>query len=255
MPNPDLRPDNRAQSMLYYGGPVISNVKIVSVIWGPNVNKTTVAQIGGFLGALVNSTFIDQLAQYDTNVTAVNGKPGTNQVIGRGTYKGQTMITPRNTALKLTDAQIQTELKLQIAAGKLPKADLNTLYMIFFPASITISSYGTSCVAFDAYHSSSSATVTASNLFYGVMPDCGGGFGQMTITTSHETAEAISDAIPTPGSHPAFPQAWNTSKGYEIGDLCQNTQSTLTAAGKTYAVQEVFLNSTKKCGTAKFTSP
>jgi len=254
-PSPGDRAVNDAQTMLYYGGPVIANVRIVSVIWGPNVNRTTAARIGPFLGAVVNSTYIDQLAQYATNRTAVNGQAGTNQKIGRGAYRGQFMIMPKNASPSLTDAAIQTEIRQQIAAGKLPAADLNTLYMIYFPFNVTITSFGKSCVAFAAYHSSSSGAVSTSNLFYGVMPDCGGGFADMTISSSHEIAEAVTDAIPTPGSKPVYPQAWNTSTGYEIADLCQGTKTTLTGAGKNYSVQQVFLNSTGKCGTGKFTSP
>ena len=147
-------------------------------------------------------------------------------------------------------------MKAQIAAGKLPAANLNTLYMIYFPPGITITlGGGQSCSSFGAYHEAVSSTVTPNNVFYGVMPDCGGGFATITVVSSHEFAEAISDAIPTPGTHPAYPQAWNTANGYEIGDLCEGHDTTLTGAGETYTVQEVFTNSTNACATGKFTSP
>ena len=245
-----------AKTMLYYAGPVIAKVKIVSVMWGGAVNATTKAKVGAFLKAIVNSTFLDQLKQYSTNIVGVNGMQGTNQTIVRGSYAGQVVITPSNTSKTLTDAQVQTELLAQIAAGHLPAANLNTLYMIYFPSSITINLGGSlSCQAFGAYHSATSASVTPSNVFYGVMPDCGGGFNTTTLVTSHEFAEAVSDAIPTPGTNPAFPQAWNTSNGYEIGDLCQGTSSTLTTTKRSYVVQEIFTNSTNACATGKFTSP
>ena len=254
LPKPALRSTGTPR-MLYYGGPVLSHVKIVSVIWGSGVNATTVSKIGGFLGAVADSTFLDQLAEYGTNLTGTNGHAGTNQKIGRGRYIGQFTIVPRNTSRKLTDGAIQAELRAQIAAGKLPKADLNTLYMTYFPANVSITSFGKSCVAFGAYHSASSSTVTPGNLFYGVMPDCGRGFADLTMTSSHEIAEAVSDAIPTPGSHPAYPQAWNTSDGYEIADLCEGTRAALKTAGQSYAVQRVYLNSVRKCGGGTFTSP
>ncbi len=245
-----------AGKMLYYAGPVIANVKAVAVIWGAHVNPTTVKQIPGFLKAITNSTFIDQLKQYDTNITGVNGMGGTDQFIGRGSFVGEYTITPKNTATRLSDAQVQTELEGQIAAGKLPAADLNTLYLIYFPRNVTITAFGmTSCVAFGAYHSSVSASATPSNVFYTVEPDCGLGFASQTVISSHELAEAVSDAIPTPGSHPAYPQAWNTSNGSEIGDLCQAYKGRLTAGAVGYSVQEVFLNSTNACGKGNFTSP
>lgn len=246
-----------AATMLYYGGPVIANVKIVAVMWGPTVRKTTSRGLSAYFKAMVNSTYIDQLSQYSTvGITGVNGKPGTNQTITRGTYTGKFVITPTNTAKTLTDAQVQAELMAQITGGHLPAADLNTLYMIYFPSGITITLGGSrSCLSFGAYHEAVSSTVTPNNIFYGVMPDCGGGFASVTNVSSHEFAEAISDAIPTPGSHPAFPQAWNDANGNEIGDLCQGHNATLTAAGQTYTVQEIFTNSTNACATGNFTSP
>src|SRR5580698_9807494 len=45
-------------AMEYWGGPVFSNVKVVSVMWGPNVNSQTVAGMPGFLSAIVNSTYV-----------------------------------------------------------------------------------------------------------------------------------------------------------------------------------------------------
>ena len=259
---PNLRPvvpaaAPAAKTMLYYGGPVISTVKVVAVMWGSKVPKTTTSRISPFFRAIVNSTYIDQLAQYSTvGITGVNGRPGTNQTIARGSYSGKFVITPANKSTTLTDGDLQTELKAQIASGKLPAADLNTLYMMYFPSGITITLGGSqSCVAFGAYHEAVSSTVTPSNIFYGVMPDCGGGFGSITVASSHEFAEAITDAIPTPGSNPAFPQAWNDANGNEIGDLCEGHDTTLTAAGQVYTIQEMFTNSTNACAKGKFTSP
>ena len=244
-------------TMLYYGGPVISQVKVVVVLWGGGVPKTTTSAIAPFFKAIANSTYIDQFAQYSTvGITGVNGKPGTNQTIVRGSLRGKFKIRPINTSKTLTDGDVQTELKAQIASGALPAADLNSLYMMYFPADISISLGGSrSCVAFGAYHEAVSATVTPSNIFYGVMPDCGGGFASITVASSHEFAEAVTDAIPTPGTHPAFPQAWNDANGSEIGDLCEGRDTTLTAAGQVYTVQEIFTNSTNACAKGKFTSP
>ena len=245
-----------AATMLYYGGPVIASVKVVVVIWGDGVAKTTTSQIAPYFKGMVNSTYVDQLVQYSTNITGVNGHPGTDQTITRGTFHGKFKIVPINTSKNLTDKEIRKELKAQIAAGALPPASLNSLYMIYFPPDISISLGSLkSCVAFGAYHEAVSPTVTHSNIFYGVMPDCGGGFNAATIVSSHEFAEAITDAIPTPGTHPAYPQAWNTVNGSEIGDLCEGDITTLTAGAEVYQVQEVFTNNTNACGTGSFHSP
>lgn len=247
---------SRASTMLYYGGPVISAASVKVVFWGNSVAAATVRQAGPFLKAVAASTYTDQLAQYATKgVTGIGGHTGT-QTIGRGTYLGQTVITPSNTATTLADSAIRRELLHQITIGKLPPRTPNTLYMVFFPASITITLGGSvSCQAFGAYHEAAPGRAGATNLFYGVMPDCGGGFGAISVATSHEYAEAVTDAIPTPGSNPAYPQAWNTSNGYEIGDLCEGHNATLTAGAVTYTVQEVFDAKTNACKTGNFSSP
>ncbi len=244
--------------MEYFGGPVLASVKVVSVMWGPNVNHQTVNGMPGFLSAIVNSTYVDQMSIYDTNLNGVNGHKGTHQNITRGTFLGQVQITPQNQNTQLTDKDIHKELKYQISIGALPAQDQNTLYMIYFPSNIVINLDGMlSCQSFGAYHFAVNDTKWAKlkNIYYGVMPDCGYSFNDHTIVSSHEYAEATTDAIPTPGSNPAWPQAWNTSNGYEVGDLCEGTQGTLTAGATTYYVQEIYLNNIAGCGTANFTSP
>ena len=244
--------------MLYYGGTVSSNVKVVSVIWGSNVNSQTVATMPGFLKALPNSTFMDLMKEYHTtHVHAVDGHKSSRQTISRGTFISQVQITPQNTSLNLTDKQIQEELRDQIAIGALPPNDLNTLYMIYFPDDITITLDGlTSCSSFGAYHFAiHDLKESKNNVFYGVMPGCSYSLQSHEIVSAHEFAEATTDNIPTPGSSPAYPQAWNNSAGYEIGDLCEGTQGTLTTKKNTYYVQQIYLNSLSGCSTGNYTSP
>ncbi len=251
-------PSGTTGQMNWYGGPVFSKVNVVSVIWGSSVNSQTVATMPGFLAAIVNSTFQDQLGQYSTaGLTSVDGKHHGKQTIARGTFTSQVQITPHNTSTNLTDADIHTELKYQIANGVLPSQTKNTLYMIYFPSNVSITLDGlTSCVQFGAYHFATNDKKPAkNNIYYGVMPDCGYTLEDHEIISAHEFAEATTDNVPTPGSNPAYPQAWNNASGYEIGDLCEGTQGKLTAGSTTYWVQQVYLNSTANCSTGNYTSP
>jgi hypothetical protein len=251
-----VMPQLAAGSMKYFGGNVIGNAKVVSVIWGPNVQSATVAGIPGFTTALVNSSYVDQLTQYDTFLNAQDGRPGTQQHIARGTFVGQVQITPFNTGLNLTNDQVVKELKRQIRKGYLPPQDPDMLYMVYFPQNVTITLDGLqSCRDFGAYHfASNDRKMKPNNIYYSVEPDCGYNFNTITYIAAHEFVEAVTDAIPTPGSNPSFPQAWNDANGYEIGDLCGNSGQ-LVAGAKSYTVTQYFMNTTGACSTGNYTSP
>ncbi|MFL5236261.1 MAG: hypothetical protein ACJ8EL_01390 [Rhizomicrobium sp.] len=247
-----------ASDMNYYGGSVFSSVKLVSVIWNKDVLQNTKDQIPLFSAAIVDSTYVDKMAEYKTKgVHAINGHKSTNQTIHRGTYLGQVQLKPHNTSNQLSDADVQKEIKRQIADGVLPPRDPNTLYMIYFPSNISINLDGLiSCQSYGAYHFSTNQAKIAkkSNVFYSVEPECNSGFGFLTFAASHEYAEATTDNVPTPGSNPDFPQAWNDSAGYEIGDKCSG-QGTLTSSGGSWEVTQYYLNSLHGCSTGNYTSP
>ncbi|MBI3551432.1 MAG: hypothetical protein HY077_02840 [Elusimicrobia bacterium] len=241
-------------NLLYYGGPVISKARVTAVFWGPSVPSETQEKIGPFFSNILDSAYMDWLSEYDTNGTAVDGRAGTHQHIGRGSYAGSATIAPNNASTDLMDADVQAELESQIAAGKLPPSDDNTLYMVYFPAGINITIEGQrSCSAFCAYHEGFK-TKSGKSIFYGIMPVCGGfgcGFGgafdNMSIVSSHEAIEAITDPFPTPGDKPAYPQAWNTSDGQEIADLCQSVSGTVTGHGLTSKVSGEWDNASGSC--------
>ena len=258
--------DNGASSVMYYGGQVISKVKVYAVMWGANVDADTQQQIADYYKATVDSTYMDWLTEYNTNIAAVDGRQGTNQTIGRGQFMGQITITPTNTGTDLKDSEVQAEIDAQITAGNLPKPDDNTLFMTYFPPGVSIAfddGSGASCSSFCAYHEDF-VSKTHGNVFYGVMPDLGGAcsfgcgfagskFDNLTDVSSHELIEAITDPFPTPGSQPAFPQAWNTTDGQEIGDLCSGNSGNLTAGDTTYVLQQEFDNKAGSCTVATYT--
>ena len=253
-----LPPGGGDGPVYYYGGSVFSNVKLVSVIWNSDVLQNTKDQIPLLSAALVNGTYMDQMAEYGTlHQKAVNGHKGTKQTIGRGSYSGQVQLKPHNKSKQLSDADIQKELKRQIADGALPPRDANTLYMIYFPADITISLDGlTSCQQFGAYHFATKDTRLArrSNVFYSVEPECNSGFDYLTYAASHEFAEAVTDNVPTPGNVPDFPQAWNDANGAEVADLCP-FEGTLSDDAHSWTVTQIYLNSLLGCSVGNYTSP
>lgn len=120
----------------------------------------------------------------------------------------------------LSDADIQKLLSDALAAGRLPKADANTLYIMFFPTGVVVQmdAQNASCQTFCGYHSNFSDGGV--DVKYAVLPfpDCQGctagltPFDALTAITTHEIAEAITD--PDPGS------GWYDQVNGEVGDIC-----------------------------------
>jgi hypothetical protein len=256
----------------YFGGPVISNVQVIQVLYGAGSYNAQVAgtqspTMGNFFGDLTgtNSGYVNLLTQYNTPASG-----GTNQTIGNGTFGGLFQISPSsgNDGSTIDDSNIQAELLAQINAGHLPAPQLdaagnvNTLYMIYFPPGKTITQGGSSsCVAggFCAYHGTTSSTLNGKNLLYGVLPDMQAGsgcatgcgtsntFGNYTSVTSHELTEAITDADVGIATTFAPPLAWYDMNNGEIGDICNGQQGSYTANGTTYTIQLEFSNAANDC--------
>ena len=261
----------------YFGGPIISNVHVVQVLYGtgaylPAVSSTAAPSIASFYTDLTQSSFFDVLSEYSTvGVNAFDGTPGSNQTLGHGFFDGQFTITPAaaNNGTVITDAQIQTELLSQVSAGLLPapvfdvQGNNNTVYMVFFPPGKTITlGSASSCVngGFCAYHNSTTATFASHRLYYGVHPDvqppslCSTGCGVTsdpfqinTVITSHELAEAVTDADVGPANSFARPLAWTDTENGEIGDICRGATSFLTLSSGGYLVQKEFSNAQDDC--------
>jgi hypothetical protein len=129
--------------------------------------------------------------------------------------------------------------------------------MIYFPSYISIDLQGCgSCSCFGAYHFATNDAKIArkSNIFYSVEPECNAGFSFLTFAASHEFIEATTDNVPTPGSNPDFPQAWNDASGFEVGDKCSGS-GTLTSDAGSWTVTQYYLNSKHACSTGNYQSP
>jgi hypothetical protein len=260
--------------LTYFGGPITSNIQVVQVLYGSGsynaqVAGTTSPTMGNFYSDITGSGsgLVSLLQQYNTPVSG-----GTGQTFGNGTFAGLFQIVPAagNNGSTITDAQIQSELLAQIAAGHLPSPTLdatgnpNTLYMTFFPPGKTITQGGSSsCVGggFCAYHGTTSTLFNGQHVLYGVMPDmqtggcstggCGNGgvFGNYTSVTSHELVETMTDAFVGIATTFAPPLAWYDMVNGEIGDICNGQQASYTANGTAYTIQLEFSNAANNCVT------
>lgn len=239
--------------LLYYGGNVISQPQVVTVFWNSNVRKVIQKEMALFYTDFVNSSQIDWLNEYKTDLKAVDGREGTHQSFERGTHLQQTLLVPQQKSKNLSDLDVRNELEAQIRAGVLPKPNLNTVYMIHFGPEVKISIEGmSSCSAFGGYHNNGNMK-DLGEVFYSVLPDCSSGTSEAqtlsnaTFVASHELIEAITDPFPTPGSKPAFPQAWNTSEGEEISDLCSWNETNFQGSARSYTITKNWSNSRNIC--------
>jgi hypothetical protein len=224
-----------AQAQLTYrNGPLIANVQVFVLYWGSawgqSPGSDLVPQINQFFADILSSALIHQLAEY--SVSAYQ--------IGHGSLAGSANITSSDPGSSVDDSAIQSMLQDQIANNSaLPQPGPNTLYFVFLPTGSTVTQGGSaSCQAFCGYHDNISG-----NIFYAVMPfpDCQGCTGSMdtfsalTVTSSHELCEAITDPIPG--------QGWYDDNNGEIGDICAWQTKTVGA----YTVQQEWSNQAGAC--------
>jgi len=255
-----------AAKVEYFGGPVIPNVKVIAVFWGSKVDAETQAKIGAFYSSVTNSTYMDWLTEYNTDVKAMDGRQGTNQSIGRGTYNGAITISPKNLGTTLDKTDVEAELQYQMDQKVLPAPDQNSLYMVHFPAGITLLTGGeASCSAWCGDHEGVQ-TAKYGNIYYAMMPDLGGScqfgcdfsdtsFDSLTVIASHELMEAVTDPLcPNLNTGPSFPAGWMAEDQNEIGDLCVSQLASLTANATTYSIQMEWDESVQACKGGTFTS-
>lgn len=243
--------------VVYYGGPVLKQVKLYVVFWGSKVDANSQKTLPGFYQSLVNSDYLDFLKQYSTK----------DMGIGRGTLAGVKVITPINKAKALKQKDVENELIAQMESGALPASDANSLYMIHFPPGVKIFAFGGySCQRWCGDHEAIKNHPKYGNVAYAMIPDMGGScsfgcttdgkpFSGITITASHEVAEAITDPVSPGQNEPnAFPAGWISADQNEIGDLCPEGKSTLKTPTATYVIQDEWDNSTNSCKSGIFTS-
>lgn len=254
-------------NVVYFGGPVLSHVQVVAVFWGPNVDKNVQSKIGPFFKAVTNSTYLDWLQEYNTNINSVDGRKGTAQNIGRGILAGSVTIMPADARTVLDKLDVEAEIEKQISQNVLPKPSADTLYMIYFPPGIKLTTGGiASCEQWCGDHEGFTSQKFG-NIYYAMMPDfsgicqfsCGSfsgtRFDSMTLVSSHELIESITDPMcPNINAVSAYPAAW-LSTAEEIGDLCTDSTGFLQSGATIYQLQGEWDKDAQVCKGGSFTSP
>ena len=213
-------------NLVYWGGPVIQQAKVVSIFWGSewgtNSNPSSLAQtVMGFFAQFGTTGEYNVITQYS----------GIHQTNLTNTYWVDTNNPPTN----VSDSAVQAEVVNYFNHGGV--IDASTIYEVFLP-STSYASYGSSdsCggpnLQFCAYHSNfgyNGVDIKYSSMPY---PSCGGcqwtGF---TVAQNfehfacHETREAVTD----PDGN-----AWFDRRGNEADDKCAWNPAPFIDAGFGY---------------------
>jgi hypothetical protein len=207
--------DRLVPTVTYHGGAVLPNVEVQALYigeqWAADPNLSSQASyLDGYLGTIVNSSFMDMLTNAGYGV-------------GRGSASGgqiERVFLPSTSFLQ--DSTIRTWIQDNINAGVLQQPDANTLYVCFVEPNIAVQTdFGDSngftqeevkgCPSFAGYHTAFAGTNSAgqaSDIRYTVITYGGGStvggrpnfsvpwlspIQQDTLVSSHEIAEAATD--------------------------------------------------------------
>ncbi len=184
------------------GGPVLASPRFVPIVF---TGEDRTSDIATFTSRLTTSNYwTSTIAQYG---------------VGAATAVAP-IIVDETPPAEIEDADIQTWLqgKLDGTHADFGAPDSSSIYILFYPTATTVDTpWGSSCQAFDGYHSESK--VGATKIVYAVINRCDA--MPMSAITAHELFEASTD--PFIYSAPAYIRL-NDPDDYavqEIGDLCE----------------------------------
>lgn len=211
-------------NLVDHGGSEMPNPQFRAIYWNAAVANSTATSLGyatikDQIDGFVN-VFADNL-DYSGSATAdysIVQQYGSNNPISALLPNLGYRVDTQPTRTKITDTGIQTYLAGLFSSGA-ETPDPSTLYGLYFPSGMRVSLQGgASCSAFCGYHSH--FAYNGMLIKYAVFPytNCaacsvaGKSVADiLTIVTSHEIREAVTDALGT---------AWYDSTGREADDKC-----------------------------------
>jgi hypothetical protein len=207
-----------------HGGPEISNAQFRAIYWNSSVADSTATslgygtikdQINGFINVFSDGANWDNSATDDYTIVQ---QYGSRNPIAALLPNAGFRVDSQPSKTKITDSGIRSYLTSLFNAGLESPSD-STVYGVYFPRGMRISLQGgVSCSTFCGYHSH--FTYNGTLIKYAVFPytDCsacsltGKSVADiLTIVTSHEIREAVTDSLGT---------AWFDAQGYEADDKC-----------------------------------
>jgi hypothetical protein len=225
LPTLECLEDRLVPTVTYHGGALLPHVEVQGMYLGSDwyTNSTyynQTAKFEAFNRFLPQSSYMDLLTQLGYGV-------------GRGSTSAGTIDRlALNKSYYLTDSTIRGEIQRFINAGYLQQPDANRLYVVYVEPGVAIlndhDNNSTSIRDFAGYHGAFAGRTAGgygADIRYAVIAYAGGinpvytglaPFGSMTLTASHEIAEAATD--PNVGYRGALGWYDDYNSG-EIGDI------------------------------------
>ena len=225
------------------GGSVMTAPKFIAVTYNDDTNRSTWDDFTAKIGP----------STYWTATTSEYG-------IGAGTAFAVDGVTPLavhradNAPTNTSSSAIDSDIAAQIDSGAYPPPDGNTLYLLFFPSTTTITDpqLGQACQGYGAYHTQTNSA--AGNVAYAVIPTCTGQGPVIDVTTgsaSHEMVEAATDPFGGGYYYASGSQngVWDlASFGGELGDYCEYQPDAFPMADFGYVAQSTWSNAAAAAG-------
>jgi hypothetical protein len=231
--------DRLVPTVTYHGGALLPHVEVQGLYLGSDWATNTTAynqtaQFEAFNRFLPQSSYMDLLTQLGYSVGRGSTSPGTIDRVAL------------NKNYYLTDSTIRSEIQRFVNAGYLQQPDANRLYVVYVEPGVAILNdhdhNSTSIRDFAGYHGAFAGRTGGgygADIHYAVIAYAGGynaifpgltSLGSMTLTASHEIAEAATD----PNVNFRALGWYDDNKGGEIGDI-NRYESLLNG----YAVQSI----------------
>jgi len=192
-----------------HGGSVVSSAKFLPIFY----NGATAASLQSGIDAFVNN-----FSNSDPGMTVITQYSKTGNAISASLGHTADFVDNKAAPRRISDSGVQSYLSGLFTAGSIP-VSTSTIYGVYLPQG-TVSTLGSSrsCTSYCGYHSS--YVRNGQTILYAVLPynDCSGCslngktvLDMMTIVTSHEIREAITDPVNA---------WWESASGYEADDKC-----------------------------------
>jgi hypothetical protein len=224
------------------GGSVLKNPTVVTITWAGDDKADILEGVGDTIGA----------GQYWKDVASEYGVGPA--VSGAAYHVRLTDPAPAS----MTDKELDAFVNANVAKteGGWPAAT-DAIYIVYLPKTTALMLSGKSACSqgVGGYHDSTK--VNSKSTAYAIVPRCGSDFEHITLSASHELAEAATD--PYPRSRPAWSGfrdedlAWEFFQQFqsENGDACEFYRDSDLAPGEsdlTFTAQRQWSNASAKGG-------